>query len=235
MFTIRQKAELAAARWRALCGAGLLAAPWAALAGQPFPTPGLYRVDMVGTQSASAGGTTASQQTTVQGATGNTTATQRVTGLPAVAAGTYAGKAPVTVCVKPSSDPTAAMAAQAASGCKLTPPQPRVEGDTARFGLQCPSLEQDLQSRRLDDTTWEWRITTRFKTQGAGTLPPATAAAMAPAIAQIEARLRQQPQGAEADGMRKALAAMQGSGSAAATGQQNTVVQRYTRIAESCS
>jgi hypothetical protein len=188
---------------------------------------------MVGTQSARAGGTTASQQTTVQGATGNTAATQRVTGLPAVAAGTYAGKAPVTVCVKPASDPAAAMAAQAASGCKLTPPQPQIEGDTARFGLQCPSLAQELQSRRLDETTWEWRITTRFKNQGVGAMPPVTAAAMAPAIAQMEARLRQQPQGAEADSMRKALAAMQGSGGAA-QGTQSTVVQRHTRIAESC-
>ena len=235
MFKIRPRGRCAAAQWRALYGVGLLAAPWAVLAGQPFPTPGLYRVDMVGTQSASAGSMTASQRTTVQGATGNTAATQQVTGLPAVAAGKQAGKAPITVCVKPSSDPAAAVAAQAASGCKLTPPQPQVEGDTARIKLQCPSLEQDLQSSRLDDTTWEWRITTRLKTQGVGNQPSATAAAMAPAITQMEARLRQQPQGAEADAMRKALAAMHGNGGAAAPGQQSTVVQRHTRIADSCS
>jgi hypothetical protein len=214
--------------------------PALVFAGQPFPLPGLYRVDTVSTQSATAGGVTAAQTTAVQGASGDTAATQRVTGHAPVAAGTYAGKAAVTVCVKPSSDASMAAATMASAmpgGCKPASPQPKIEGDTASFVLQCPTLDQDLQSRRIDNRTWEWRITTRFKNTGAATMPPATAAAMAPVIAQMEDKLRKTPPGPEAEGLRQSLNALRGQNNASAmpSGSANTSVQRYTKLADTCS
>ena len=225
--------------WRWMPAALVAAAPACVWAGQPFPPPGLYRVDMVGTQSSSAGGMTAEQTTTVQGATGNTTATQRVTGQPSVAARSHAGQAPLQVCIQPGAAaqaaPAAAMAGLSATACKPMGPTV-IDGDTARFSVQCATLEQDLQSRRIDATTWEWRTTTRMKNPDINSVPPATAAAMAPVIAQMEAQLRSTPPGAEADGLRQSLNAIQGRNAAgASSGTVISAVQRYTRVADRCN
>jgi hypothetical protein len=207
----------------------------AAGAAEPFPSPGLYRVDIVGTDGVNAAGMTVESTTRVQGSNGNTTLTQRATGQAPVTAGVHAGNGPVTTCFKPASDPAAAYAMNQASGCHGNTDRPKTDGNSMTFDLQCPTLTQQIQSRRIDERSWELRVTTQSRGATLATAPMATVAAMGPAIAKMEERLRTGPQDAEAAAIRKQLDALRSGGGAPAAGSIHTVVHRYTKLADTCS
>jgi hypothetical protein len=205
-----------------------------AFAGEPFPPSGLYRVDIVGTTGASAGGMRVESTTQTQGATGDTTVTQQATGQAPVPVGSYKGNAPVTACLKPTTDPAAAYAMQKAGGCK--PDRPKTAGDTMTFDLQCPTLTQQIQSRRIDERTWELRTITRHHAMTLANAPAATVAAMGPVIAKMEERLRAGPPAAEAAAIRQQLDMLRGGAGAPSPGSPgSTIVQKYTKVADTCS
>ena len=72
-----------------------------------------------------------------------------------------------------------AYARQAGSGCR-TVGAPRIDGDSANLSLECPTLSQQIQTRRVNDNSWELRVVTAHKTQGLGAAPAATGPAKEP-------------------------------------------------------
>lgn len=233
--------------------AGSLALPIAALAGEPFPLPGHYRLDMETTTTSSAGAMTLERTAKVDGSNGVTTSVSRATGSPPTPPQVYAGQGPVRHCI-PAGGDSAAKAASAARRLGASCVQvatPIVDGDSARYTVQCAGMTQEVQTRRLAETTWEIRTTSVAQASGGGAaaMPAATVAAMAPVVARMEERLRSNPPEAEAEAIRQQLQALRGgagsagnagsasnAGSALPTGATRTViVQRYTKIADTCS
>ncbi len=207
----------------------------AAHAGQPFPTPGLYRVDIIGTRSASAAGQTTSQSLRTDGASGAATQRQEANGS-VIAQRTVPGSGPVTQCIRPvdAGAPADGYARLAGAGCKPTR-APTIDGDEAVITIECPTLTQEVRSRRIDENRWEWKVD-MMQTPGGGpvvpTVPAANAAVLAPMIEQLEARLRRNPPEAEAAAIRQHLASLRGGGAGRQVRQQATIL--YTRIAERC-
>jgi hypothetical protein len=226
----------------ARCLLALLALPAAAIAGEPFPLPGAYRIDMESTSSSGSGPTAIERVSKVDGANGNTTVISRAGGGPPTPPQVFAGQGEVRHCVKAGDGAArAAGAAQRLGASCVNTATPVIDGDSARYTVQCAGMTQQVQTRRLDETTWEIRMTTDQPVAGGGAaMPAATATAMAPVIAQMEERLRSGLPEAEAKAITQQLALLRGgspagAGSTGMGGAMRTqIVQRYRKVAPTC-
>jgi Protein of unknown function (DUF3617) len=210
----------------------------AAVAGEPFPLPGLYQVEMANNHVARAGEITVESATRVQGSTGNSEMTQRGTGRAPMTVGPFQGKGQMTTCFKPTNDPAAAYAAVKASGCKSN--RTKVDGDTMTFDMTCPTTTQQVHSRRIDERTWELRIDTQSLASNAANATPApdavaTNPVSAQLVAKMEEQIRKNPNSADAAVIRQQISALRSGAGSWTPGVSNSSILIYTKTADTCS
>lgn len=225
--------------------------PCAAYA-QSAPPDGLYRIDMVGSMATSR--TSVTQGT--DGTTGDVDVEQSAGGERHAAR--FAGSGQQTVCLRKGAPP----AALAALRCANLQTQSGATGGSVHAA--CPSMDVQLSWRRIDARTWEATSTvtqdlaatshasadaraalSMASAQGTRAQRAQAKAAMAgvpqqaqidAAQAQLRATMEAQLRNAspeEAAQLRQMIAAM--GGGSAATQLQSHAVQRYTRIADTCT
>ena len=218
--TLQRRAGLLA--WLALAAPAGMAAdatPW-------LPPPGEYRIDTTSTLRWQTPSGVMERVEQVDGQTGGAVVTQRAPGVPAPVVTRVPGKGPVRECQAAGPPPPV----PGACAGKLA-----VAGDSAAADVSCDGREQSFEFRKLSEGVWEKRI--RVTPAPAATqrsLPPQSAAAMAPVIAKMEARAREAPP-EEAESLRRQIQAIRGGGAPASTAPDVATVQRWTWLASQCS
>jgi hypothetical protein len=236
-------------------GAAILAASTAAMAANAaltavYPPPGLYRVDtqsnlqqLRGTASAQ------TQQYTQEGASGNVQLKGASAGHAPVTTN-LAGQGEATVCMKPL---PATGTMPVATNCKGGTP---VAGPgSMRYTSVCGGMKLDITIRKVDAKTWEYRtvmvdngapmtgqqdfagMRRVLDEQAKNAVTPKERADAAAALAQMgtyEAEMKKNA--TELSAAQAAMAKEQGGGAGAGHPiTERTSIQRFTRIAETCS
>lgn len=201
----------------------------ASLAASPtpwLPPPGEYKVDTVSTTRYRTPAGTMERIEQLDGATGQTTVTQTSSGAASPVVTHYPGKGPNRQCQGAGGPPLIPDGMACAS--KLA-----VAGDAASSQVQCRGQALELEWRRLSEGVWEKR-SRATPVAASHALPPDAAAAMAPVLAQMEARAKVAPPD-EAASLRQQIAAIQGGGIAGPEGGETEFVQRWTWVGSGCS
>ena len=215
-----------------------------------YPTPGLYRVDIQGNLQWNQGNSPAITQQTIQDGASGTVQLKSGRAGQAPVTTNYGGQGPAHVCIKPLL-PSGAV--PPTTNCKTSAP---VAGPgSLGYTSVCGGMTLNTTIKKIDAKTWEYKLVTVdtgapmtglpdfagtravLAAQAKNAATPAERAEAAKALSQMGAyEAEMKKNAADLAKAHAGLAAEQGAGAAAAGKEtmKRTIVQRLTRIADSC-